>query len=39
VFIAVATHLDEFAPQTARSLADARKRTRTFRGEAGKQAE
>lgn len=29
VFIALATHLDEFAPQTVR--ADARKRTRTFR--------
>jgi len=31
VLIALATHLDEFAPQTARSLADARMRTRTFR--------
>jgi len=31
VFIALAAHLDEFAPQTVRSLADARKRTRTFR--------
>jgi len=31
VFIALATHLDEFAPQTVRSLADARERTRTFR--------
>ena len=31
VFIALATHLDEFAPQTVRSLAVARKRTRTFR--------
>ena len=31
VLIALATHLDEFAPQTVRSLADARKRTRTFR--------
>jgi hypothetical protein len=31
MFIALATHLDEFAPQTVRSLADARKRTRTFR--------
>ncbi len=30
VFIALATHLDEFAPQTVRSLADARKRTRTI---------
>jgi len=28
-FIALATHLDEFAPQTVRSLADARKRKRT----------
>jgi hypothetical protein len=31
VFIALATHLDEFAPQTVRSLAVARKRTRTLR--------
>jgi hypothetical protein len=31
VFIALATHLDEFAPQTVRSLAVARKRARTFR--------
>jgi hypothetical protein len=31
VLIALATHLDEFAPQTVRSLADARYRTRTFR--------
>jgi hypothetical protein len=31
VSIPLATHLDEFAPQTVRSLADARKRTRTFR--------
>jgi len=30
VLIGLATHLDEFAPQTVRALADARMRTRTF---------
>jgi hypothetical protein len=42
VLIGLATHLDEFAPQTVRSLADARMRTRTFwmcPGEPGKQAD